>query len=160
MSRTRLPLTAVLPDARDRHRSAPVLPKPQPPLAPETSPYRLPDGRIVLVYEDVARGAASVTFQLLGGTVVNAEKVQPHVPAPAPAWCQTLAQSIVTTANEWIEEGASENDLVQCVADLLEEELLDQRIIQRLAQVYTVDTDQAALIALVRDAQQDVERVR
>jgi len=103
----------------------------------------------VLVYEDVARGTATVTYQLM-----------PTPPPPAPAWCQTLAQSIVTTANEWIEEGASEKQLVAAIADLLEEELLDQTIIERLANVYTVDTDQAALIALVRDAQQDVERVR
>jgi hypothetical protein len=160
MSRYRLPLTSVLPDARDRHRSAPVLPTPPPPAAPETSPYRLPDGRIVLVYEDVARGAASVTFQLLGGTVVNAEKVKPHVPPPAPAWCQALAKSLVTTVIEWAEDGATKDQLIAAVADLLEEELLDQRLIERLANVYTVDTDQAALIALVRDAQQDVERVR
>ena len=104
----------------------------------------------VLVYEDVARAAASITYQLL----------PPMPPPPAPAWCHALAQSIVTTANEWIEEGASEKQLVAAIADLLEEELLDQTIIERLATVYTVDTDQAALIALVRDAQQDVERVR
>ena len=127
MSRHRVPLTAVLPDARDRHRSAPPMPKPQPPAPPETSPYRLPDGRIVLVYEDVARGAASVTFQLLGGTVVNAERVKAHVPPPAPAWCQTLAKSIVTTVNEWAKDGASEAQLIAAVADLLEEELPEVR---------------------------------
>lgn len=80
--------------------------------------------------------------------------------APAPRWCQDLAKAIVTTVNEWAADGATEQHLVQCVADLLEQDLLDQRIIERLATVYTVDTDQAALIALVQDAQAEVARVR
>lgn len=81
-------------------------------------------------------------------------------PAPAPDWCQTLATSIVTTVMEWATDGASETQLVACVADLLEQEALDQRLIERLATVYTVDSDQAALIALVREAQAEVARVR
>jgi len=136
------------------------MPKPQPPAPRETSPYRLPDGRVVLVYEDVARGAASVTYEMLrtadgARVIVNAVKV---TPLSAPAWCQQLAKDIVTTVNEWAADGASEKHLIGCVADLLEQELLDQSIIERLAQVYTVDTDQAALIGLVRDAQQEVGR--
>ena len=117
MSRHRVPLTAVLPDARDRHRSAPVLPKPQ--LAPrETSPYRLPDGRIVLIYEDVARGAATVTYGMLADgkqVVVNAERVS--VPYDA------LAAKILTTVNEWAAEGATADQLRACIADILDEEL-------------------------------------
>jgi len=95
----------------------------------DTSPYRLPDGRVVLVYEDVARGAASVTYGMIrtsdgAHVVVNAVKVTP--PA-APAWCQKLAKDIVTTVNEWAEDGASFEHLVACVADLLEEELPEVR---------------------------------
>lgn len=70
------PLSTVLPDARDRHRVTPSLPErgPEPPR--ETTPYRLPDGQIVRVFEDVARGAATVTFQLaVGGRVVNAVRL-------------------------------------------------------------------------------------
>jgi len=125
MNRTRLPLTAVLPDARDRHRSAPVLPTPRTPAPRETSPYRLPDGRVVLVYEDVARGAASVTYEMIRTAdgervIVDATRV---TATPKPVWCQQLAQDIVTTVNEWAADGASEAQLVACVADLLEEDL-------------------------------------
>lgn len=124
MTRHRVPLTAVLPDARDRHRSAPAMPKPQPEPR-ETSPYRLPDGRIVLVYEDVARGAATVSYEMIrtadaARIIVNAVKV---TPPPAPAWCQELAKQIMVTVNEWAEDGASFDHLVACVADLLEQEL-------------------------------------
>ena len=95
----------------------------------DTSPYRLPDGRVVLVYEDVARGAASVTYEMIRTAdgeriIVDATRV---TPAPAPAWCQALARSIVTTVNEWAEDGASFEHLVACVADLLEEELPEVR---------------------------------
>lgn len=123
----------------------------------ETSTYRLPDQRLVQVYEDVARGAATVTFQLVDRSIVNATRV---TPVPAQARRLALARQILTTVNEWADEGANETQLLNCILDLLAEQVLDQSIIERLAQVYTVDTDQAALIALVRDAQQDVERVR
>ena len=124
--------------------------------------YRLPDQRVVFVYDDVARGAEVIPYEMIRTAdgeriIVPAERVRP---APAPPWCQGLARSIVTTLNEWAADGASEDHLVRCVADLLEQEVLDPRIIERLAQVYTVDTDQVALIALVRAAQAEVARVR
>lgn len=37
-----------------------------------TTPYRLPDGRIVGIYTDVAQGAARVGYQLADGTFVVA----------------------------------------------------------------------------------------
>lgn len=40
-----------------------------------TSDYRLPDGRIVAVFEDVARNAPFVSFTLIGGKIVVASKV-------------------------------------------------------------------------------------
>ena len=47
------------------------------PLPPATAPYRLPDGRIVMINEDVARGALLVSFTLVGGRVVDAVRVGP-----------------------------------------------------------------------------------
>jgi len=38
--------------------------------------YRLPDGRIVGILEDVARGARWVSFTLIGGRVVMAERME------------------------------------------------------------------------------------
>jgi len=46
-----------------------------------TSDYRLPDGRIVPIFEDVARGATTITFELKAvpprtrGEIVVATKV-------------------------------------------------------------------------------------
>lgn len=47
-----------------------------PNTAPEraTLAYRLPDGRIVHIYADTARGAHTITFQLAGGAVVMATR--------------------------------------------------------------------------------------
>lgn len=134
-------------------------------FARPTSPYRLPDGRVVLIADDTTRGDAVISYELARTAdgerrIVDAVRVQAQTVAPAPRWCQDVARSIVTTVNEWAADGATEAHLVQCVADLLEQELLDQRLIERLAQVYTVSSDQVALIALVREAQAEVARVR
>jgi len=49
-----------------------------PPLCPAdipTCPYRLPDGRIVAIHADVARGAWLVSFALADGRIVDAVRV-------------------------------------------------------------------------------------
>lgn len=46
-------------------------------MASDLTPYRLPDGRIVWIREDVARGALLIDFTLKGGTVVYALRLNP-----------------------------------------------------------------------------------
>ena len=58
-----------------------------PPLCPAdisrpTCPYRLPDGRIVAIHADVARGAWLVSFALADGRIVDAVRVDQHEGEP------------------------------------------------------------------------------
>ena len=56
------------------HASVPTPPAHVAPTARtrETDDYVLPDGRVVAIDADVARGAATVTFTLVGGSIVVA----------------------------------------------------------------------------------------
>ena len=45
-------------------------------LHPQLTDYRLPDGRIVPIREDVARGAREISFQLENGSIVTARICQ------------------------------------------------------------------------------------
>src|SRR5215510_2546729 len=44
---------------------------------PDSQPYQLPDGRIVQIAADVARGALLVSFELRRGHVVYARRCEP-----------------------------------------------------------------------------------
>ena len=69
-----------------------------------------------------------------------------------------LARLLLSTAVDWARNGDDARHLLACFTDLLDQELPDPTIVDRLAQVYTVDTDQAALVALVAEARQAVAR--
>lgn len=45
-------------------------------LVPVTAMYQLPNGEIVAVHTEVARGAATVSFQMCGGQVVDATRYE------------------------------------------------------------------------------------
>jgi hypothetical protein len=40
------------------------------------TPYRLPDGRVVAVHADVARGTRTIDYTLADGTIVTAQRVE------------------------------------------------------------------------------------
>ncbi len=75
-----------------------------------------------------------------------------------------LVRHILQTVDDWAEDADRNAHLPSCradahlragIADLLEQELQESpevALLERLAQVYTVDTDQVALIALVDEA--------
>lgn len=43
---------------------------------PPTTPYQLPSGQVVDILTEVARGAATVSFQMRGGEVVDATRYE------------------------------------------------------------------------------------
>ncbi len=63
-----------------------------------------------------------------------------------------LACFLLDTLTSAVEHGAGPAHLRAAIVDILEQELPDPTLLERLAQVYTVDTDQVALIALVDEA--------
>jgi hypothetical protein len=91
-----------------------------------------------------------------------AEPTRPPTPAPASAWARELARQIVPTILEVSGDGGTRHDVLTAVADQLDEALphlgAKLLLVEQLADVYTRETDQIALIRLVTEARMVVSR--